>query len=182
MNKHLNLLSVIVGGLAYLNIIFTTMNGAVVGLSVSTFLLWSLLAAVTIYSLCKQKVNPAIACVYGSGATIMTIILLFKGKYSWDLFDTFIAAMVMICVILYFTTGPKPALVFSSLSGFLASLPFIVLTWSDPINSPIVTNSGFLLANVFAFAGAKAWTLEDRIYSGVNMIGGVLLVFPWFIK
>lgn len=181
MKKNLAVLSVVVGALSYLYMVVSTAIGTGEGLSLSTFGLWSALAWITAFTTLKQGANPAIPVIYGLGATGTTIVLLIKGRYGWTGFDSLIAVLVGLCVMLWLTKGLRWAFVLSVAASVIASAPFIVMTWQSPGNSPIIPNSGFVLANVLSFASAKAWTLEDRLYSGVNVIASSLLVIPWMM-
>jgi hypothetical protein len=182
VKKTLSILSVVVGALAYLYMVVTTAKGTGEGVSLSTFGLWSALAWITGFTMLKQKANPAVPMIYGIGAGATTLVLLIKGRYGWSGFDTIIAALVVLCIVLWLTNGAKWALILSVAAAVIASLPFIIMTWKSPAGSPIIPNSGFLLANTLMLISAKAWTLEDRLYAGVNVIVCSLLVIPWLIQ
>ena len=182
MKQKLSTLSVIIGALAYLYMILTTVNGTGEGLSLSTFGLWSALAWITVFSTLKQGANPAIPMIYGLGATVTTVVLLIKGRYGWTGFDTAVAISFVGCILLWLISGPRWALVLSVFSSVLTATPFIVMTWTNPQGSPIVANTGFFLANILSFVSAKAWTLEDRLYSGANIVVCGLLVLPWLLS
>lgn len=170
-----------VGALSYLYMVVITAKGTGEGLSLSTFALWSALAWITGFTMLKEKANPTVPMIYGVGATTTTLVLLYKGRYGWSGFDTIIAVLVGLCIALWLTKGSRWALVLSVVAAVIAAIPFTLLTWESPANSPIVPNSGFLLTNLLAFISAKAWTLEDRLYSGANAIVCLLLVIPWVI-
>ncbi len=162
--------------------VITTAKGTGEGLSLTTFGLWSALAWITSFTMLKQKANPAVPMIYGVGATVTTLVLLIKGRYGWSGLDTVIAILVILCILLWLTNGPRWALILSVAAAVIAALPFIVMTWKSPANSPIIPNSGFLLANTLALISAKAWTLEDRLYAGVNVMVCLLLVVPWLLS
>jgi hypothetical protein len=182
MKNKLSILSIIIGALAYLYMVLMTIKGTGEGLSLSTFGLWAALAWITSFSMLKQGANPAVPMVYGLGSTATTIVLLIKGRYGWTGFDTTIAISFAACVCLLLTSGPRWALVLSVFSSVLTATPFIVMTWTNPQGSPIVANTGFLLANILSFVSAKAWTLEDKLYPGANIIVCGLLVLPWLLS
>lgn len=182
LKKILAILSVVVGAFAYIYMVTATVKGTGEGLSLSSFGLWSVLAWITSFTMLKQKANPAVPMIYGVGATVTTIILLIKGRYGWSSLDSVIAILVVICIALWLTNGARWALVLSVLASVIAAFPFMIMTWKSPANSPIIPNSGFLLANTLAFISAKAWTLEDRLYSGVNIVVCSLLVIPWLLS
>ncbi len=181
MKTKLAILSVLFGALSYLILIVETAKGTGEGLSLATFALWSALAWITIITMLKQKANPAVPIVYGLGATTTTIILIMKGKFGWTSLDVVVGILTVICIVLWLTNGPRWAFVLSIASGSIAAIPFIVMTWSQPENSPIIPNLGMLVANIFSFVSAKTWKLEDRLYSGVNIVLGTILIVPWVL-
>jgi hypothetical protein len=162
--------------------VVTTAKGTGEGLSLTTFGLWSALAWITSFTMLKQKANPAVPMIYGMGATATTIVLLIKDKYTWSEFDTFVAILVVICIILWITTGPRWALILSVVAGAIAALPFIIMTWKSPEKSLIIPNTGFFLANTLSLISAKAWTVEDRLLFGVNTFLTSFLVIPWLLQ
>jgi hypothetical protein len=175
-------MSIIFGVSAYTYMVVSTIIGTGEGLSLTTFGLWAALAWITGFTMLKQGANPAIPMVYGTGSTLTALVLLFKGKYQWTMMDTAIAILVLVCIILWKTRGPKWALILSVVASVVAGIPFVVMTWNNPTVSPIIPNSGFLLANLFSFAAAKAWTLEDRLYTGISIILCLFLVLPWLLS
>jgi hypothetical protein len=182
LKKHLAVFGVAVGVLSYLYMVVITAKGTGEGLSLSTFALWSALGWITAFTTLKQGANPAVPMIYGAGATATTIVLLYKGRYGWSTFDTVVAVLVVLCILLWLMKGSKWALIFAVAASAIASVPFVMITWQAPANSIIVTNSGFLLANVLAFISAKAWTIEDRLYAGANVVVCSLLVIPWLLQ
>jgi len=179
LKKYVSILSVIVGGLGYLVLIAALIRGTGEGLSLSTFALLAALAWITSFSMLKQKANPAVPMIFGTGATITTIALLLKGCYGWSLFDTAIA--VVICIVAWLKSGPRLAYILSVAASAIAFIPFITATWHSPAASPIIPNAGFLLSNILAFSPAKTWTIQDRLYSSVNIVLCTLLVLPWLL-
>lgn len=168
-----------VGAAAYLYLINKTIQGTGEGLSFATFILWCSLASLISFLMYKKGANPAVPVVYGCGAGTTALILLIKGRYAWSNFDIFIGVLVVLTVLVWLTSGPRVALVMSVAAGIIAGVPFVLMTWQTPLASPIISNVGFLIANILSFASAKAWTLEDRLFSGANALMCMLLVEPW---
>jgi hypothetical protein len=181
LKKQIFVLSVIVGGLAYLHLLVGLIGSSGAGLSLSTFGLLSALAWITSLTMWKHKANPAVPVIFGTGATATTFALLIKGCYGWSSFDTVIAVLVVACIVLWLTLGSKFALVMSIAASAIAFIPFIAITWKNPAMSPIIPNAGFLLSNILAFCSAKTWTIQDRLYSSVNIVLCTLLVLPWLL-
>lgn len=179
MKKKLGLCSVFLAATTYGFLVISTSLGTGEGLSLTTYLLWSILAWITGFAM-KDKADPRVVMVYGLGATSTTIVLLVKGRYGWSGMDTIVTILVVVCLIFWLTKGARWAIVLSVIAATIASTPFILMTWKDPAASPIVANSSFLLTNILALISAKAWTLEDRLYSVVNVIVCTILVIPIF--
>lgn len=129
----------------------------------------------------KQGANCLVPAVFWVGSTATTITLLVKGRYGWTSFDTFIAVLVLACLVVWFKSGPRRALIMSVIASTIAAVPFVVMTWKDPRSSLIVVNIVFLIGNALALIGAKAWTVEDRLYAVVNVATCSALVIPWLL-
>jgi hypothetical protein len=182
LKKFYEIISVVFGVSAYTYMVVSTIIGTGEGLSLTTFGLWAALAWITGFTMLKQGANPVIPMVYGTGSTLTALVLLFKGKYQWTMMDTVIAILVLVCIILWKTRGTKWALILSVVASMVAGIPFVIMTWKNPMGSPIIPNLGFLATNIFSFAAAKAWTLEDRLYTGTSIILCLFLVVPWLIS
>lgn len=152
------------------------------GLSLTTFGLWSALAWITGFTMLKQGANPGVPMMYGVGATATTIVLLLKGRYGFTGLDAVIAVLVILCIILWKTRGARWALILSVIAAVLASVPFLILTWKNPVASPIIPNTCFLFANLFAFIAAGKWTMQDRLYTGTSAAMCLFFVIPWLIN
>jgi hypothetical protein len=179
MKKNLSIASVVVGVLAYLFIITTTIRGTGEGLSISTFALWSAIGWITVFTIFQQNANASVPLIYSLGATAVTFVLIHKGQYGkWSTFDSVIAVLVVACLVLWLVNGARVALIMSVVAGSTASLPYLIMTWQFPDQSPFLPNIGFFLANALALAGAKAWTIEDRLYPFVNTVLTAMLLIP----
>ncbi len=181
MKKKLAVSGVVIGASAYLFMVISTIMGTGEGASFTTFALWSALAWIAGFTMMKQGANPGVPMMYGFGAASTALALLCKGKVTWSGLDTITTVMVAICIILWLTSGPRRAMIMSIVAGVVGGIPFIIMTWKSPAASPFIPSSGFLLANLLFFLSGKKWTLEDRLYGGVNVIVTSLLVIPWLI-
>jgi hypothetical protein len=180
--KFCGILSVVLGFIAYAYMITSTIMGTGEGLSFTTFILWGALAWISGFSTLKQGVNPAVPMMYGVGATSTALVLLCKGRFQWTTLDTFIFILVVICIVLWMTRGPKWALILSIAASAIASVPFMVMTWKTPESSPIIPNTLFVFTNFLYFLSGKEWTLKDRLYGAVNAILCSFFVIPWMIN
>jgi hypothetical protein len=159
------------------------------GLSFASFALWTALTWISFITTKKQGgATPSVPKVYAIGATVMTFVLACKHRYTTlTALDGFIAILVVMCVVLLFTKGKKGekwALVISVIASTIAGIPYWILTYRFPLESPILANTGFLIANSIAFISAgslsiKTWTIQDRLFTGVSTVTGVFVILPW---
>lgn len=182
MKKILGGLSIFIGASTYIYMVYITAMGTGEGFSLSSFALWAILGWITSFTMLKQGANPAVPLIYTTGATCTAVLLLVKGMDGWSQFDSIVAGLTALCIILYLTAGARKALILSVVAATLAGIPFVLLTWQNPAISPVLGNSGFLLTNVLALVAAKAWTVEDRLFAAVNTVLCALLVIPWMIQ
>lgn len=159
------------------------------GLSFASFALWTVLTWISCITTKGQGgATPAVPMVYAMGATIMTIVLACKHRYTTlTSIDGFTAILVVLCIVLLAKNGKKGekwALVISVIASTIAGIPYWVMTYRFPLESPVLANTGFLIANTTAFILAgklpwKHWTIRDRLFTGVSMVSGVILILPW---
>lgn len=169
----------IMAAVSYAYMIIGVINSTGEGMSFSTFSLWSTLAWITTVNLRIQKIDARLVFVYALGSGTTAITLLFKGKIGWSQFDTIVAVLVGVCLIIWKTSGPKWALIAMVTAGLVAATPFTVITWNHPEQSPVTANFGFFLANLFTYLGAKEF--GDKLYSGVNVVLCGALVSFWLM-
>jgi hypothetical protein len=156
------------------------------GLSFTSFVLWTILTWISCITTKRQGgATPAVPRTYAIGATVMTIVLACKHRYSTlTTLDGTTAALVVLCLILWVIKGDKWALIISVIASSIAGIPYIVMTYTAPLDSPFLVNTGFLIANSIAFISAgelsiRKWTVEDRLFTGVSILTGVVMIFPW---
>jgi hypothetical protein len=176
MKKILFVLSVVLAAVTYSYLIVTASLDTGGGLPFATYALWAMLAWITYFAMKKSGVNPNVVLVYALGSTCTTIVLLFKGRFGWSSMESGVTLLVLLCIFVWFSKGARWAIVFSVAAGFIASIPLILMTWKYPMDSRVAVNASFLLVNALAFISAKTWTLEDRLYSAVNIILCLILV------
>ncbi len=146
------------------------------GLTFSTYLLWTSLAVIVTINLKAQKIDNRLVTIYAIGAGSVSLSLLCLGKSGWSSFDTIVAILVIICIIIWKVGGPRLALIAMVVAGLIAAMPFTIMTWKNPESSPVIANVGFLAANLFTYLGAKEF--GDKLYSGVNtLLCGTLVAF-----
>ncbi len=171
--------SVVLAVCSYVTIISKAVVGTE-GLSLSTFSLWALLAAIIGLAQKDDATDPALAMVYGIGASITALVLFVKGQCVWTPLDTTVSILVFVCLVLWKTLGSKWAMTLAILSGVIASVPYVMLTWKFPQSSPYVANIMFLVANTLAFMSVDDWAITKVLYPGVNVLMGIIMLVPLF--
>lgn len=180
--KYLSRLSILTALVSYLYLIINTIAGSGENISISTYGLWAILSWIVGFAVFRKGGDYRTVMVYGIGSTTITTTLILKGRLiTWTGMDTFVAIMVILCLVAWKHSGEIPALIIAVIAGTIAAIPFIGLCWEFPLESPIVPNVGFLIANATGLIGAKSWRLEDSLYFLVNTVMCILLVAPWVI-
>jgi hypothetical protein len=159
------------------------------GLSFASFALWTVLTWISCITIKSQGgATPAVPMLYAMGATFMTLVLAYMHRYTTlTALDGFTAILVVLCIVLLIKhgkRGEKWALVISVTASTIAGIPYWILTYKFPLESPVLANIGFLIANITAFISAgrlplKYWTIKDRLFTGVSIVSGVILILPW---
>ncbi len=182
MKKLLAILSTVLGILSYGYLILQTVVGMGQGLSFTTFALWAMLAWIAVLSLIRHKANFSVPLIYAVGSSSISVILLLKGRFNWGIMDSVVVILVGFCVVLWLTRGARWALIASITASLIAGIPFIIMTWKFPEQSPILVNIFFTIVNFLSFLSVKGWRLEDRLYCGVNTIFCASFVLPWILS
>ena len=76
------------------------------------------------------------------------------------------------------TSDPSVAIVFSMMTGGLASVPTIVKEWRSPETESISAYLGGLVSGLSAFTAVTAWNLPSVAYPSYMVLISVILVAP----
>ena len=182
IKKKIGVISVIMSALTYLYLLMFISLGTGEGVSLSTYGLWAVLAWISAVSMKERKIDPTIVIVGAVGTTVITIALVFKRRFGWTNMDSFVAILTVLCMVLWKTRGPKWSFIFSVLAGAIASIPFIFMTWHDPLKSPIIPNLCFLVTFILFFISIESKRLEERLIPLVNISVCASLVTPFIIR
>jgi hypothetical protein len=182
LKKTFSILSIMVAVVTYGYLIVVTARGNGEGLSLVTFLLWSIIALISAFSMVAQKADATVPFIWGVGGMTVAVILGVKGRFGWMAVDTVVTILVTICIVLWLISGPRWALIFSIVASWVATYPFVIMTWKAPEQSPVVANIGFFIANLFMLVSAKAWTIEDRLFPLASSVLCLILILPWLLN
>lgn len=134
--------------------------------SFAAFLLWALLDGIATVTTILEHGNYWLALSNTIGSTVITLLLIYKKQVFWNWVETLTAALVVICLIIWYTAGEQAGIIASSLAVVIASIPQMVDTWKKPEATPTKIYLVFLIANIVSFIGGSAWTIEERFYQG----------------
>ncbi len=133
----------------------------------TTWILWGVLDGIAAATIFFQSGSWAIPAVYAVGSTATAFLILKSGTVSWTWFDTMIICMVVACMVIWKVSGARTATIASTVAVTIAGIPQLVETWKKPEGSPFPVYLMFVVGNSLATAGAKSWSVEERLYPAV---------------
>jgi len=138
--------------------------------NLTTWGLWAVLDGIVTASIIAQGGSWGIPATYATGSMVIALAIARFGKARWTWFETMIASMVVICMIIWSLSGARNATIASTAAVVIAGVPQLFEAWEKPEDSPFSVYLLFALANILATAGAKSWSIEERFYPGVCFI------------
>ncbi|HLP43832.1 MAG TPA: hypothetical protein VK145_00980 [Candidatus Nanoarchaeia archaeon] len=144
----------------------------------TTWLLWATLDGIAAGTLIVQQGSYALPTAYTIGSLVTTLCIVRSKNFKWTWFESFVTVLVIACVIIWFSSGPKMATIVSSVALAVAGIPQLVESARNPWATPILIYFGYFVANVLALAGAKNWEIPERFYpscAALFCIGIVIL-------
>lgn len=146
--------------------------------SFAAFLLWALLDIIATITTILEHGNYWLALSNAIGSTVITLLLIYKKQVSWSWIESMTALLVVVCLIVWYTTGEQAGIIASSLAVVIASVPQMVDTYKKPETTPLGVYLVFLTANFVALIAGTAWTIEERFYACCGIfLCGVIVVF-----
>lgn len=133
--------------------------------NLGTWILWTILDAIAAGTLIVQHGNYLLPVAYTIGSTVVVIcIIKSKNFETWTLFESFITLLVIVCIVVWASSGAKVATIASSLALVIAGAPQLRESYRRPWDTPILIYAGYFLANSLATLGGKNWSIEERFY------------------
>ncbi len=129
-----------------------------------SWVLWGMLEIILTIAVVAQKGNFLLFSAYfmGTGITVW-MILRTQGRARWTRFESFVITLVILCLVIWYTSGSKVATIASTLAMFIAGVPQLVDAWKRPREMPLLTSLLYLTANSLSSAGGKNWSIEERM-------------------
>jgi len=140
-------------------------NGA--GQSLAMWALWALLDTTVTVSLIAQGGNFWLTAGFTLGSLVLAGVLLVKGRFFWSWVESLIAALVVVCLVIWKLSGPQVATVATTVAIVIAGVPGMIELWRSPQRAQALVWAGYTAANLLALVGGTAWSLEERFAPAV---------------
>lgn len=171
----LQLLAGILGIIAYLPLIIGILKSKIEQ-SFAAFMLWGMLDTIATLTTILEGGNFWLPLSNAVGSNVMAILLVVKKQVSWSSIETLTSVLVVICLTIWYVAGETAGILSSSLAVVIASIPQMVETFKAPETTPTGPYVIFLTANIIAFIGGEAWTIEERFYPACSIFLCVVIV------
>jgi len=141
-----------------------------------SFLLWAMLDTIATVTTIFKGGNYWLPLSNALGGIIVSILLAIKKQVSFSWVEASTAVLVIVCLILWYFSGPTAGIISSSLAVVIAGIPQIVETYERPSETPTGVYIIFLTANMLSFVAGKNWTIQERFYSGCTVLLCLVIV------
>jgi hypothetical protein len=165
MNPH-DLLKLAGGVMAmalYVPMILEIIRASGAGQSFATWGLWVVLDTVLTITLWQQHGNYLLSLGFAMGGVALAAVLLAQGSWKWGRFETVIALMVLASLAVWQFSGPRNATIAVTTAVCIAGVPGFVEMLRQPQPAAGRLWAGFTVANLLAFFGGTAMTVEERL-------------------
>lgn len=131
--------------------------------NIVTWILWTILdAMILLSSLAAGNKRPWLPAGYTLGSILVVVIILSRGEWSFGLVETLSVIGVIAAIIVWKKSGPKFAVIASTLGMTIAGIPGMYDSWIRPNPESWWLWAGVAFSCILSCYGAKAWTIEDR--------------------
>ena len=129
-----------------------------------TFALWSSLDGINAGATYEDGnyLLPALYCL--GGWFVVGSIIKAKDPFKWTRFETKVAVMVVLCIIIWITTTNTLAALASVTALCIASVPQVRDTWNNPNKTPTLIYLGYAVAGLLSALGGKELSIVEVGY------------------
>jgi hypothetical protein len=146
------------------------------GQSFATWGLWAVLDILLTLTLWQQHGNYFLSLGFAAGGVALAVVLLTQGSWAWGKFETVIALMVLASLLVWKFSGPRNATIAVTTAVCLAGIPGFVEMLRKPQPAAGKLWTGFTVANLLAFFGGTAMTVEERLVPAAFTVLCTLMV------
>ncbi len=130
-----------------------------------SWVLWCILDAIAAATIVAQGGNFLLPMVYTVGSFVTSLFISRSGnKASWTWFETLVASLVLVSMMIWYFSGDKIATIASTLAMLIAGIPQLIDAWKKPQNMPFLVYISYVVANCLSIAGGKNWSIKERFY------------------
>jgi hypothetical protein len=162
-----------------------TVMGIIKGIirqSAATFLLWALLDTIALVSVILQKGNYILLVFFTMSGFMTFGCLLYKRLFIWTSFETKVAALVAVCLVVWAMSGPMWATVASTIAVFISGFPQMRDSWRHPDLKTGLIYVGFTAVNLSSFFAGKDWSIKERFYYGVCSVLVIIIALVSLLR
>lgn len=139
--------------------------------NVMTWILWAFLdALITVSSIASGNKRPWLPAGYTVGSILVIIIILSRGEWHFGLIEAIATAGVFLAILIWKISGPKLAVIASTLAMTVAGIPAMYDAFLSPDPGSWWLWGGIALSCILSCYGAKGWTIEDRFFPCSSLI------------
>jgi len=146
--------------------------------SFAAFFLWALLDTIATASTFIHHGNYWLPLSNVIGSATIATILVTKKQVSWSWVETMTAFLVVICLVVWYTSGEKAGIIASSLAVVIATVPQMVDTYKTPGNTPVNVYFIFLAGNILSLFAGQSWTIGERFYAACSVFLCLMIIVP----
>ncbi len=132
--------------------------------NLATWIMWGSLDLIVTITIIVQHGNYFLPAAYVLGCGITLLCMIKFGDLVWTSFESFVAFLVLVCLIVWGFSGSKIATVASTLAMAIAGIPQLIDCYRRPHGMPFLIYIGYTVANLFSVLGGKNWSIEERFY------------------
>ncbi len=183
MNSHdiLKLAGGLIAMGLYVPMIVEIIRARGAGQSFATWGLWAVLDSMLTITLRQQHGNYLLSLGFAVGGIVLAVVLLVQGGWAWGKFETVIALMVLASLTVWRFSGPRNATIAVTAAVCIAGIPGFVEMLRKPQPAAGKLWAGFTIANVLAFFGGTAMTVEERLVPvAFTGLCGLMAVACWW--
>lgn len=144
--------------------------------SFAAYMLWSMLDSIATITTFLEGGNYWLPLSNTVGSFAVTILLIKKKQVSWSWVETGTAALVTICLLIWYAAGEQAGIISSSVAVVIASVPQMVDTYKKPSATPTKAYMIFLIANIVSLIAGKSWSMEERLYAACSVFLCLVIV------
>jgi hypothetical protein len=182
MNPHdfLKLAGGVLACALYLPMILEIVRARGAGQSIATWGLWAVLDTILTITLWQQHGNYLLSLGFAVGGVALAVVLLAQGSWKWGRFETVIALMVLASLAVWQFSGPRHATIAVTTAVCIAGVPGFVEMLRQPQPAAAKLWAGFTVANLLAYFGGTAMTVEERLVpAAFTGLCGLMFVACW---